>query len=156
MDTVRPFAQARLSWPALVSLAVALGAMAVDHLLGTERDEGESGLADPVTFGVSVALCLVTAALVFGWVAPRARARGLDRAAAIGLACSVLAVVPGAALAWLGFPFVVAGGGVELGLEGRHGGRRRLALAAVVVGTAFLALGTIAYAYFLVQGLSEL
>lgn len=156
METVRPFAGARPSWPALASLGVALGAMAVDHLLGTEREDGEGGLADPATFAVTAVLCLVTAALVFGWAAPRARARGPERMAAVALASSVLAVVPGAAFAWLGFPFVVAGGGVDLGLEARLGPRRRLALVAVVVGVAFLALGALAYAYVAVQGVSEL
>lgn len=156
METVRPLPRARPSWPALVSLVVALGAMAVDHLLGTEQEEGEGGLADPATFAVTAGLCLVTAALVFGWIAPRARARGPERMAAVALACSVLAVVPGAAFAWLGFPFVVAGGGIDLGLEARQGARRRVALVAVVVGVAFLALGVVAYAYAAVEGFSEL
>jgi hypothetical protein len=156
VDDARPLSSSGPTWIGWGALAFALAAMAVDHLLGTERDDGERGLADPVTFAVAAGLCLVTAVLVFGWVAPRARARGPERAAAVALICSVLAVVPGVALAWLGSPFVVAAGGVDLGLEARNGPRRPLALAAVVVGVAFLAFGVVAYAYAAVQGVSEL
>ena len=129
---------------AVTSVLVALAAMAVDHLLGTERDDDE-GFVDPTTFAVSAVLTLAVAAFLFGWFVPRERSRGPGRAARSGLVCSVLAVVPGIAVIWLGFPFVVAGAGMALGLEGRQGPRRAEATAAVVVGGLALALGTAAY-----------
>jgi hypothetical protein len=130
--------------------------MAVDHLLGTDRDEGDSGLADPATFAISAALCLAAAALLFGWLVPRTRRAGPGRAAAVGFACSVLSVLPGVGFVWLGFPFVVAGAGIELGLDARSGARRRLALVAVTLGSALVVFGAVAYAYEAVVGISEL
>ena len=145
-----------MSWVGVVSLAVALAAMAVDHLLGTDREEGETGLVDPATFAISAALCLAAAALLFGWLIPRTRRAGAGRAAVVGLACSVLSVLPGIGFVWLGFPFVVAGAGIELGLEARRGARRRLALVAVALGSALVVFGAVAYAYAAVDGISEL
>jgi hypothetical protein len=136
----------------MLATGVALAAMAVDHLVGTEREEGESGLADPVTFAVTAALSLATAALLLGWFVPRERRAGPDRSARSGVACSVLSIVPGVALLWLGFPFVVAGAGVELGLAGRTGARRRLALAATVLGATLVGLGAAVYLVALVAG----
>lgn len=130
--------------------------MAVDHLLGTDREEGETGLADPATFAISAALCLVAAALLFGWLVSRMKRAGPGRAAAVGLACSVLSVLPGIGFLWLGFPFVVAGAGIELGLDGRRGARRRLAFVAVAVGSGLAVFGVLAYAYAAVVGISEL
>ena len=127
--------------------------MAVDHLLGTDPDPGESGLADPVTFAVAIALCAGAAALLFGWVLPRSRREGSVRATVIGFVASLVSVVPGIAFVWLGFPLVVAGAGVELGLEGRRGARGRLAVAAVVIGAALIAF---AGAYYVVATLRRL
>jgi hypothetical protein len=146
----------RMSWIGFVTLAVALSAMAVDHLLGTDREEGETGLADPATFAISAALCLLAAALLFGWLVPRTRRAGPGRAAVVGLACSVLSVLPGIGFVWLGFPFVVAGSGIELGLDARQGARRRLALVAVALGSALVTFGAVAYAYAAVDGITEL
>lgn len=145
-----------MSWVGFVTLAVALAAMAVDHLLGTGREEGETGVVDPATFAISAALSLAVAALLFGWLVPRTKRAGPRRAAAVGLACSILSVLPGIGLLWLGFPFVVAGTGVELGLDARRGARRRMALVAVALGTALVAFGVVAYAYAAVVGISEL
>ena len=77
----------RMSWIGVVTLAVALTAMAVDHLLGTDREDGETGLADPATFAISAALCLAAAALLFGLLvargerAPAGRPWSVSRAA---------------------------------------------------------------------------
>ena len=50
------------------------------------------------------------------------------------------------AFVWVGFPFVVAGAGLAVGLEGRRGSRRVEAGAAVVIGGLALVLGAVAYA----------
>jgi hypothetical protein len=155
VEAARPL-PAKVSWIALLAIFVAIGGMAVDHLLGTEREEGEGGLADPATFAISVLLCLVAAWLCFGWLVPRARRDGTGRAASVALALSLLSVVPGIALLWLGFPLVTAGAGAQLGLESRSGPRRRVALVAVAVGVALIAFGTVAYTYAVVDGISEL
>ncbi len=129
----------------LVALVVAVSTMAIDHLLGTDRSDSDSVLVDPAAFAISVALSLAVGAFLFGWLVPRERTRGPDRAARSGLVCSVLSVVPGVALIWLGVPFIVAGAGLALGLEGRRGTRRVEATAAVTIGGLALALGTVAY-----------
>lgn len=135
----------RVSLIGLVALAVAVAAMAVDHLLGTERTE-DDGLVDPTMFGISVVLSLTVAAVLFGWLVPRERSKGPERSARSGLVCSIASVVPGLAFIWVGFPFVVAGAGLALGLEGRGGARRVEAGAAVVIGGLVLVLGAVAYA----------
>jgi hypothetical protein len=120
--------------------------MAVDHLLGNETDDEDAGLVDPEAFAISAGVSVAASALLFGLVVPRARARGPERAATIGLACSVLSLLPGIGFLWLGLPFVLAGAGVALGLGGLRSSRRRRALAAVVVGAIVIALGTGLYA----------
>lgn len=119
--------------------------MTVDHLLGTEREAGESVPVDPGAFVISVALSVAAAALVFGWLVPRARRRGPERAAVTGLVLSVTSVVPGIVFWWLGFPLVVAGGGLALGVEASTGPRRSVALAAAALGA--LVLGAVAVLY---------
>jgi hypothetical protein len=128
----------------LVAILVAVGAMAIDHLVGTERTD-DDGLVDPAMFVISVALSLALAAVLFGWLVPRELAKGRERAARSGLVCSIASVVPGVAFLWIGFPFVIAGAGVALGLEGRRGRRRIESGAAVVIGGLVLVLGAVAY-----------
>lgn len=128
--------------------------MGVDHLLGNESADEDAGLVDPAAFAISAGLSVAVAALLFGRVVPRARTRGADRAATVGLACSVLSLLPGIGFLWLGFPFVLAGAGVALGFSGLRGNRRRRALIAVVVGAIVIALGTGLYAAAAVSKLS--
>ena len=126
----------REAWIGGAATAVAVGAMAVDHLLGNDADDDETGLVDPSTFGISAGLSIAVAVFLFGLVVPRARAHGPDRAARVGLACSVLSIVPGFLVLWLGVPFVVAGAGVALGLAALERGTARLGIAAVAVGAS--------------------
>jgi hypothetical protein len=128
---------------ALGTTALAVAAMAVDHLLGDDP-----GLEDLPTFGLTTALSIALAAVVFGWVVPRARAASASSAEAPArraLVLGVLAFVPGVATLWLGFPFVLAGGGLALGLRARWEKTAGPATAAVVVAGAALALATLAY-----------
>jgi hypothetical protein len=126
----------------LAVTAVAVAAMAVDHLMGDDP----AVLEDPAAFLISAGLCLVLALVVFGWILPRARANpDASRRARVAIALAVLAVVGIPLVFWLGLPFVLAGGAVALGLEELRGDRRRLAVAAVVLGSLVLALGTIGY-----------
>jgi hypothetical protein len=126
----------------VVVTTLALGALAVDHLL--EEDGGFA--ADPPAFAIAGVLSLLLALLLFGVVVPRVLARpdSADRAATIGLVSSVLAVATIPVL-FLGPPFVLGGSGVALGLVGRSSRKHGRATAAVVVGTTVVVLGAVAY-----------
>lgn len=128
--------------------------MAVDHLLGNESDNPDTGLVDPVAFVVSVALSIGVAVLLFGRVVPRAESRGPARAAVVGVILSVLSFVPGIGFLWLGFPFVIAGAGIALGLVGLSGARRRLAILALAIAAAPILVGTSFYVTGVVNTLS--
>ena len=118
--------------------AIAVAAMAVDHLLGDDP-----GLEDVPTFLLSSGLTLAVAAVVFGIVVPRAATDPVT-AAKRGLVLSTLSVLVIVTI-WLGLPFPLAGGGIALGLIGRNGTRRRRATVAVVLGAAVVLLGTVGY-----------
>ena len=128
-----------------ITLLVTVATMAVDHLLGTDRKEDESGLADPAMFAISIVVSLAAALVLFGWLVPRERRQGPERAARSSLVLSIVSVIPGIALLWVGVPFVVAGAGLALGIDGRRGRRRVEAASAVAVGTLVLAVGSLAY-----------
>jgi hypothetical protein len=121
---------------------LAIVAMAFDHLdlLGGDFP------ADPAAFLISSALCIALAAVAFGFVIPRVKAGPdpAERAAKQGIVWSILSVVPGVLLVWLGVTFVLAGAGIALGLLGRSGERRRLATTAIVVGAVALLLSILA------------
>ena len=130
---------------------VAVGAMAIDHLVGTESEPGEddSFPVDPVTFVLGAAISLVLMAFLFGVVVRRTERGELERAprrAAILAALAVLSLP----LLFLGVPFALAGAAIALGLLAREGGRGGIATAAVVVGALVIALGAGAYVAALV------
>lgn len=116
-------------------------AMAVDHLLGDDP-----GLEDPLAFLISLALCIVLAAFLFGWVLPRTRRTSTSREAISALILSIIAIVPGIGTLWLGLPFILAGAGVASGRRARrHAPTDARALAAIVVGAIVIAGGSIVY-----------
>jgi uncharacterized membrane protein YozB (DUF420 family) len=123
--------------------ALAVATMAVDHLVGTDRGEGDEGAVDPGAFLVTAGLSLVVAFVVFGRVVPRAREDPV-RADRRALVCSLLAVAT-LPLAFLGFPVVLGGGAVALGLIARRGVHRRVGAIAVALGSSVLLLGSLVY-----------
>lgn len=131
----------RETWIGVGVTALAVAAMAVDHLMGDDR----AILEDPLTFVISSLLCIGLALFVFAWLAPRVKAGAGERAANRAIVLSLLAFVGGPLVFWLGLPFVLAGGGIALGLLGRTSRRRRLALAAVVLGSLVIAVGSVGY-----------
>lgn len=137
----------RETWIGVGTLALSTAAMAVDHLFGNDPESDDSFPVDPVAFAISVGISALLAAFLFGRVVPRAKARGADseRTAVHAALCSGLAAVPGLGFLWLGFPLVLAGGGVALGLLGRHSRRRRLGTVAIVVGAIVVVLGAGSY-----------
>lgn len=148
-----PPARERVSGETIIGIgasALAVLAMAVDHLL----EDGGGFAADPAAFGIGVGLSLALAAVVFGRVVSRARAVGPESAAKRAIVCSLLAAVGLVTLLWLGLPIVLGAGGMALGLIGRRGERRRLALAAIAVGVIVVGLGTSAYVWQAVDKLT--
>ncbi len=118
--------------------------MIVDHWLGDE-----SGIDDPAAFFGSTAAALIVAAFLFGRVIPHTKRHPerAERAARQGIVCSALGLVTLPAI-FLGFPVVLGGAGVALGLLGRDGRHRALATAAIIIGVLPV-LASLAYA---VQG----
>jgi hypothetical protein len=133
----------RLAAPTTIGVAatvVAIYAMAVDHLMGDDP-----GLEDPPAFAVATVLCLLVAVLLFAVVIPRTPP---ERGARRGFVSSVLAVIS-LPLAFLGFFFVLAAGGIALGRIGRG----RLAGAALAIGSLVAILGIAGYTYVAVTKL---
>jgi hypothetical protein len=119
--------------------AVALVAMAFDHLVGPDP-----GLEDPIAFVISAALTLAVAFVLFGVLIPRTK-RGsapVERAATRGGILVVVAFLS-ISLIWLGVTFPIAGAALALGLMGRNASRRWPALAAIVVGSIVLILAAV-------------
>lgn len=139
--TARP---SRETWIGIAATALAVAAMAVDHLMGDDAPI----LEDPAAFLLASFLCVSLALYVFGRLVPRTK-ESQDApvlAAKRGFALSVVAAVGMFLLFWLGVPFVLGAGGVALGLAGLAGERRRLATAAAILGGVVVGLGTLGYA----------
>jgi hypothetical protein len=118
--------------------ALAVAAMVVDHLIP----------GDPIAFLVTSTLALALAAAIFGHIIPRTKANpaASTLAAKRGMVCSLLAVLSIPAL-FVGLPFVLGGAGIALGLIGRDGDRKRLAITAVVVGALVVLFSAGVYAF---------
>lgn len=128
-------------------ILLTLGLMAWDHLWGNERGSDDNSFpVDPATFLVTLVLIVVTALVVFGFTVPRAvRNPGSTHKAA--LIHSGVAVVLALPASWLGFPAVVAGGGIRLGIQAVGGAHRRLAVVAIVAGLLVISFAIVATAF---------
>jgi hypothetical protein len=131
------------TWIGVVGTAVAVAAMAVDHLLGNDPEADDAFPVDPAAFFVSATISILVAITLFARVVPASR--DPESAANRAILCSLLAVLAIFVL-FLGFPIVLAAAGVALGLRGLDGPRRGRATAAIVIGGAFVALSAIAAA----------
>jgi hypothetical protein len=127
----------RETWIGLLALVLSIGSMATDHLLGSDP-----GLEDPPAFLIGAGASIVLVVVVFGVVVPRAKRAGAERCARVGLVCSLLALLS-VAVAWLVPPYVLAAGGIALGLRGREGELKRRATIAIVVGSLAAVLGLV-------------
>jgi hypothetical protein len=123
--------------------AVSIFTMAIDHLVGTESEPGESQRAEPIAFVAATAVALALTGVLFGFVVS-----GADRkpgsVATKAIVCSVFAIAT-LPLLFFAVPFPFAGAGIALGLLGREGRRPRLATTAAVIGALVIALGSGAY-----------
>ena len=135
----------------VVVSVLAVGAMAVDHLIG-EADPGEddSFPVDAPTFVLTSVLSLALTAALFRFVVGRATADDPRRIARKALVFGALAVLT-VPLLFAGVPFPLAGAGVALGLLAHGRGRDRAGIAAIVAGLLVLALGTGVYVEALVR-----
>lgn len=125
---------------------LAVGLMAWDHLWGNEQGSDDSLPVDPAAFFVAVALIGVTTLVVFGLTVPRA-VRNLESIHRVALIHSGIAFVLALPASWLGFPAVVAGGGIVLGIQALAGAHRRLAMVAIVVGLLVISFATLSTAF---------
>ena len=131
---------------ALGSVLLAVALMAWDHLVGNQRGTDDSFPVDPTTFSLSLGLIIVAAVVVFGVTVPRSMKR-TETAHRSALIHSGVAVVLALPASWLGFPIVVAGGGIALGLRALDGPHRRIAITAVVLGVLVVLFGVLATAF---------
>ena len=130
--------------------ALTVGAMAIDHLIGTEDEPGDDpGLADPTAFLISVAISLLLAALLFGVVVRRAARDDPGRVANKG-ACVQPPRSPRDGAPVSRGALSLAGAGIALGLLGRESARSGLATAAIAIGVLVTSLGAGAYVAALV------
>ncbi len=119
-----------------ISNAVAGAAVALAAVLaavGTFAEHADNAAREFLVVLVVIALA---AAAVFGWIVPRALAKGGSGRVAITLSLLGLATV---AVFWSGLPLVLAAGGAVLGWAGRSGARGAT-LARGAVAIAVLAL----------------
>lgn len=80
-----------------------------------------------------IALALVTAAVVYGWVAPKSLENGA--APKTAMAMSVVAALTALPAYWTGLPLVLGAAGALLGYAGRGPGKGSgLSIAAMLVG----------------------
>lgn len=100
---------------------------------------------DPATFFLSLGPIAVAAAIVFGFTEPGSnKPETIHRAAIIHSVVAVVLAIPGS---WLGFPVVVAGGGIALGLRALDGPHRRVAMTAIVLGALVKLFGVLSTAF---------
>lgn len=125
---------------------LAVGLMAWDHLWGNESGPDDSFPVDPSAFFITLALIVVAAVLVFGVTVPRA-ARNPETAHRAALIHSGVAFVLAVPASWLGFPAVIAGGGIALGIRSWAGTHHRLSLVAIVVGLLVICFAILATAF---------
>jgi hypothetical protein len=106
----------RVTWIGVATAGLAVAAMAVDHLIGTEDDGDDGTFADPWVFLATSAGVLLLTALLFRFVV---RSDDRQRAPTKAIACGLLAVLS-LPLLFLAVPFPFAGAAVALELIGRE------------------------------------
>ena len=130
----------------LGAVIVALALMAWDHLFGNQRGTDDAFPVDAPTFFLTAGLIVVAATVVFGVTVPRSikNPESVHRAALIHGVVALVLAVPAS---WLGFPIVVAGGAIALGLRALDGPHRRVAITAIVLGAVVVVFGILGTAF---------
>jgi hypothetical protein len=120
------FSRQNINGTGLAAAVLAALALAVANFTGT----GDNG--GGIEYASTLAVSLLVAVALFGWVIPRS-----DRPARTGLVIGLLAVLSVAAF-WSGLPYVLGPAAVVLGVLGRAGSESR------AQGTVAIVLGTLA------------
>ena len=95
------------------------------------------GVLDWAGFAAGALVVLGGAAFVFGRLVATRR-NSPDRAGTTALVVGVVAVVSVPLTLWLGLPWVLAGGAIALGVDGRAGRHRGRALGGICLGVLVL------------------
>lgn len=130
----------------LGAVIIALALMAWDHLIGNQRGTDDAFPVDAPTFFLTAGLIVVAAIVVFGLTVPRS-IKNPERVHRAALIHGVVALVLAVPASWLGFPIVVAGGAIALGLRALDGPHRREAIAAIVLGAVVVVFGILGTAF---------
>lgn len=127
-------------------MVIALALMAWDHLFGNQRGTDDAFPVDAPTFFLTAGLIVVAAIVVFGVTVPHPikSPESVHRAALIHGVVTLVLAVPAS---WLGFPIVVAGGAIALGLRALDGPHRRVAITAIVLGAVVMVFGILGTAF---------
>jgi hypothetical protein len=144
----------RISREAAIGVVVsllAIGALAVDHLIGeSEPGETDSFPVDTPAFVLTSLLSLTLVAVLFRYVVRRSRTDDARPLARKALAFAVLAIVT-IPLVFAGVPFAVAGAAIALGLLAWDRGSHRAGAAAMVLGVLVVGLGVGVYVDVLIS-----
>ncbi len=127
-----------------ISSALGAAALAAYAVLGGPEQQPDQVQSLPYVIGFTLVIAAVVFGLVVPWAEKRSQAPRTNRPAKAGLVASILGLLTVVAF-WSGLPVILGGAGVALGLAGREraaeAGRRRLAVAAIIVGALAVLLG---------------
>ncbi len=127
-----------------IASAIGAAALAAYAVLGGPEPDPDQVRTLPYVVGFALVMAGIVFGLVVPWAEKRSQAPRTNRPAKAGLVASILGLLTVVAF-WSGLPVILGGAGVALGLAGREraaeAGRRRLAVAAIIVGALAVLLG---------------
>ncbi len=127
-----------------IASAIGAAALAAYAVLGGPESNPDQVRTLPYVVGFALVMAGIVFGLVVPWAEKRSQAPRTNRPAKAGLVVSILGLLTVVAF-WSGLPVILGGAGVALGLAGREraaeAGRRRLAVAAIIVGALAVLLG---------------
>ncbi len=127
-----------------IASAIGAAALAAYATLGGAEPNPDQVRTLPYVIGFTLVMAGIMFGLVVPWAERRSQALRTNRPAKAGLVTSLLGLLTIVAF-WSGLPVILGGAGVALGMAGQEraaeAGRRRLALAAIIVGALAVLLG---------------
>ncbi len=127
-----------------IASAIGAAALAAYATLGGAEPNPDQVRTLPYVIGFTLVMAGIMFGLVVPWAERRPQALRTNRPAKAGLVTSLLGLLTIVAF-WSGLPVILGGAGVALGMAGQEraaeAGRRRLALAAIIVGALAVLLG---------------
>jgi hypothetical protein len=123
--------------------AIGAAALAAFAVLGGSESNPDQVRTLPYVIGFTLVMASIVFGLVVAWAERRSQALRTNRPAKVGLVASILGLLTVLAF-WSGLPVIFGGAGVALGMVGQaraaEAGRRRLAMAAIIVGALAMLL----------------